>query len=155
MELDELVDSVANIALSGLRNPEIFRPLRFLSAPPPLQRVIDAARSARHAGRIQDAREIYKEAVANPEMYMLLGVYREHLTYTERENARLLAAGAWTYLSLAAHADEGDVPLQVKLKAFRDQLFRDFGVSELKTERGWAEKQTYQGNLLPPIWRNT
>jgi hypothetical protein len=155
MELDELVDNIANIALAGLRSPEMFRPEPCKGPPLPLQRVIDECRTARHMGRVQAAREAYQAAIANPEMLSVLCAYREYLTYRERENARLLAAAAWTYLSLTPHADEGDAPLLAKLKAFRDQLFRDFGVSELRTERGWAEKQTYQGNLLPPIWRDT
>jgi hypothetical protein len=56
----------------------------------------------------------------------------------------------WSTLrTLARH----DIAIDRKLEQLERFAHDHFDVSELRTERGWAEKQTRADALLPNAWR--
>ena len=155
MELDQLTQNLEAVALEGLDHLDAYRPEPYKAPPAGLARAIDEARHQRAIGRMEGARRVYTDAVSHEPTLKELALYREYLTFAERENARRLSSGCWVLATLLPRAKEGDEPLTNKLAALRTQLIIDYGVAELSTDRGWAEGVCRQFDLLPPIWRHS
>lgn len=141
------------VARDGLEQLGAFTPIRFEAPPSWLESAIDQARRLGREGNPQAARQVVQNIVGAHDTAVGLGKYREHVTWAEAENARKLGQLAWTWNTLREHARE-DVATDRKLELLERFAHEHYGVTELRTERGWAEQQTRVMAILPRAWRN-
>ena len=141
------------VARGGLEHLGAFAPLRFDAPPSWLGSAIEQARQLARDGNTQAARQVVTNAAAEKHTAVDLGKYRDHVTWVERENARRLSALAWMWATLREAAST-DVALDRRLEQLERFAHDHYGVTELLTTRGGAEKQTSADYLLPQGWRN-
>lgn len=154
MELERLVQGSEQIALHSLEHIGDFA-ARLYDAPPPLVRkYLEEAQRLIRASQHEAARRVFRDAVESEMFRTELGVYREHVTWVEAENARRLATLAWVHHTLMPRAVEGDDVLMRKLVRLEAFAAEHYGASELSMQRGWADMSTRRTDLLPRSWRH-
>jgi hypothetical protein len=139
------------IAHVGAANLEQFTPLLY---DPPPQWLADAVERARVHGRSENpeaARAVIADTLSpsSGQQRAAFGRYREHVTWTHAQNVRRLAALAWVWVRLCQ--EPRNVELDRTLERVERFAAMHFSVTELRNERGWAERAVKQ-SMLPPAW---
>lgn len=153
MELSQLTKRAEPIALEALDHPQDFMPRTFAAPDIALAGPLSEALGYLHVGDGQGARKVLLRVCVDPLMRQHLGDYREHVTWTEADNARRLRALAWVHTILLPRALEGDDLLLDKLRTLETLAETEYGVREIHDKRAWAEAVTRRYDLLPRTWR--
>ncbi len=139
------------IARVGAANLEQFTPLLYNPPPDWLADAIERARVHARSENYEAARAVVNDTLspASLPQRAAFGRYREHVTWTHSQNVRRLAALAWVWVRLCQ--ETRNVELDRTLERVERFAAMHFSVTELRTERGWAERQVKQ-SMLPAAW---
>jgi hypothetical protein len=156
-------EDYVQVARDGLDHLGAFTPVRFEAPPSWLASAVEQTRQLIREKNYDAARHIVA-TIASGGQGMELGKYRDTLYWAEGQNARKLAALAWMWSTLVSAQQRArghlrvvgasnDVELDRKLEQLERFVVEHYGVSELRTERGWADSVARQYRLLPTCWR--
>ena len=124
---------------------EGMRPYRLSNPPPDLARAIEHTRTSSGMRLADDSRRgsVFDGYRNDTEIRRQLSAYREQLTWEEACNARRLSALAWCWSNAT-----DDVR-----REFEGVAVHHWRLSELRIERGWAERICKSYDRLPTMWR--